>query len=106
MGSGVPPAGPSTDEVCRRVAAARAVQMARAGSPNAGLPDAELEARVRPTAESRRLLGRAVERFGLSARGARRVLRIARTIADLAGEPRTEARAVAEALGFRGEVDP
>jgi magnesium chelatase family protein len=40
----------------------------------------------------------------LSARAARRVLRVARTIADLAGETRTPATAVAEALGFRADA--
>ena len=46
---------------------------------------------------------RAAERFGLSARGYHRVLRVARTIADLAGERRTGPAAVAEALSFRGD---
>jgi magnesium chelatase family protein len=57
-----------------------------------------------PTPEARQLLGRAVDGFGLSARAARRVLRVARTIADLAGEARTHAEAVAEALGFRSDA--
>jgi magnesium chelatase family protein len=59
---------------------------------------------VDATAEARQLLGRAVDGFGLSARAARRVLRVARTIADLAGESRTDAEAVAEALGFRADA--
>ncbi len=42
-----------------------------------------------------------VERLCPSARAARRVLKVARTIADLAGEARTQAPAVAEALGYR-----
>ena len=45
-----------------------------------------------------------VERCGLSARAARKVLEVARTIADLAGEERTGPRAVAEALGYRGNA--
>ena len=56
---------------------------------------------VDATPEARALLGRAVERLCLSARAARRVLKVARTIADLAGEERTQVPAVAEALGYR-----
>jgi predicted ATPase with chaperone activity len=44
-----------------------------------------------------------VEGLGLSARAARRVLRVGRTIADLAGEKRTGPGAIAEALGYRGD---
>ena len=58
---------------------------------------------VDATPEARRLLGRAVEKLALTARGARRVLRVARTIADLAHEPRTPASAVAEALAYRDD---
>jgi len=68
------------------------------------MPDASLDALVDATPEARQLLGRAVDGFGLSARAARRVLRVARTIADLAGEARTHAEAVAEALGFRSDA--
>ena len=55
------------------------------------------------TPEARALLGRAVEGLGLSARAARRVLRVGRTIADLAGEKRTPPGAIAEALGYRDD---
>ena len=92
-----------------RVAAARARQVRRAGDgprTNAEIPDARLDSAVDATPEARALLGRAVERLGLSARAARRSLRVARTIADLAGEPRTGAPAVAEALGYRARLPP
>jgi magnesium chelatase family protein len=68
---------------------------------NAEIPDAQLDALVDASEESRALLGRAVEKLKLSARGARRLMRVARTIADLAGERRVEASAMAEALGYR-----
>ena len=44
-----------------------------------------------------------MEGLGLSARAARRVLRVGRTIADLAGEKRTGPGAIAEALGYRDD---
>ena len=59
---------------------------------------------VRATADARRLLGRAVESLGLSARGARRTLKVARTIADLAGDEETGLTAMAEALSYRGNT--
>jgi len=97
--TGVAENTPATRE---RVAAARGRQLAR-GTVNARLRDAELDAAARATPEATRLLGRAFERLGLSARAARRALRVARTIADLAGESRVEAPAMAEALAFRGD---
>jgi magnesium chelatase family protein len=71
---------------------------------NARLADAHLDERVDATPEARALLGRAVDGFGLSARAARRVLRVGRTIADLAGEPRTGPEAIAEALAYRQDA--
>ncbi len=87
-----------------RVARAQEVQLSRGGITNARIADREFDDRVAATHEARALLGRAVERFGLSARAARRTLRVARTIADLAGTRRTGPDAVAEALGFRADA--
>ncbi|MCC6642866.1 MAG: YifB family Mg chelatase-like AAA ATPase [Deltaproteobacteria bacterium] len=100
-----PASGPGTRDVRDRVVAARARQADRlratGAMTNAALPDARLDALTDATAEARALLGRAVARLRLSARAARRVLRVARTVADLAGEPRVGPVAVAEALGYR-----
>jgi magnesium chelatase family protein len=100
-----PPQGPTSTEVRARVNACRRLQHARgqAGSypTNAEIPDEALNSVVLATPEARRLLGNAVERMGLSARVARRLLRVARTIADLAGEKTTGPRALAEALSYR-----
>jgi magnesium chelatase family protein len=99
------PAGhESSGRVRERVIRARQLQRARSGSTNAALPDAGLDDFVAATPEARHLLGQAVDRLHLSARGARRVLRVSRTIADLAGEGRVSAACIAEALGYRDEV--
>jgi magnesium chelatase family protein len=102
-----PPGSPASCEVRARVCEARGRQARRGAGlyrSNAEIPDAGLDAAVLATPEARSLLGRAVERLGLSARAARRTLRVARTIADLAGEVRTAAPAVAEALGYRDRL--
>jgi magnesium chelatase family protein len=100
------PDGPGSATLRVRAEAARRRQAARLGGPgircNAGLPDRDLDARVDATPEARALLGRAVDAFGLSARAARRVLRVARTIADLAEEVRVGPAAMAEALALHG----
>jgi magnesium chelatase family protein len=91
-----------------RVIAARALQTARQGRVNARLDDEGLRrwcSLTSPGAES--LLERAVRRHGLSARAVVRVLRVARTVADLSGRSDLGVDHLAEALHFRaGEPDP
>ena len=86
------------------MARARRRQQARGIRTNAEIPDEAIDALVAATRDARRLLGQAVERLGLSARAARRVLKVARTIADLAGEPKTSPAAMAEALRYRDDT--
>lgn len=97
--------GESSDTVRRRVVDARERQRKRLDAigvrTNAEIPDAALDELVDASGEARALLGRAVEKLRFSARGARRLLRVARTIADLAGERRVEVSELAEALGYR-----
>ena len=91
----------SSAAVRERVAAARAAQIARAGKPNQRLSVGELRRGCVPAPGGRRLLSRAMERLHLSARARDRVLRVARTIADLAHSEGIEDEHVAEAIGFR-----
>ncbi len=102
----LPPSGDSSAIVAARVAQARAVQSARfAGYEglrvNADAEGALLEEIAAPDAEGRALLTRAAERFGLTARGYHRLLRVARTIADLEGAPVIRAPHMAEAISYR-----
>jgi magnesium chelatase family protein len=83
-----------------RVTAARAVQAAR-GSLNARLPAGDLPARCQADAGALRTLAVAVERLGLTARAYHRALRVARTVADLAGDEVVTSDHVGEALGLR-----
>jgi magnesium chelatase family protein len=85
-----------------RVAAARARARARGQErPNAELGPAAAREAAALDREGRALLGRAVDRLALSARAHDRLLRVARTIADLAGAPSVGAEHLAEALGYR-----
>ncbi|MCG6902453.1 MAG: YifB family Mg chelatase-like AAA ATPase [Rhodobacter sp.] len=102
----LPESGDSSAIVAARVASARAVQAERFAD-HAGVrvnADAEgnvLESMSVPDAEGRALLTRVAERFGLSARGYHRVLRVARTIADLEGVDAVRRHHVAEAVSYR-----
>ncbi len=86
--------------VRERVLAARERQRAR-GALNARLSNAALREHAALDAAGRRLVADAVDRGGMSARAVHRALRVARTIADLAGEERVTVTRVAEALQYR-----
>jgi magnesium chelatase family protein len=98
------PNGPTSAAVRERVMAARRLQRRRGFVSNARIPDGALDELVRATPEARHLLGCAMDRFGLSARAARRILRVARTVADLAGDAEAGPSAMGEALGYRTDA--
>jgi magnesium chelatase family protein len=88
-------------EVAERVARARRAQIARQGKANARLDPAEVPVHCGLDRVGAALAARAYERLGLSVRAHQRVLKLARTCADLAGSPRIEATHVAEAIQLR-----
>ncbi|MDY0240549.1 MAG: YifB family Mg chelatase-like AAA ATPase [Rhodospirillaceae bacterium] len=105
----LPPPAEGSAEIAARVAAARMVQTNRyAALPNAAgiscnaeADGALLETIAAPDAEGRRLLTEAAGRLKLSARGYHRVLKVARTLADLDGSLGVGKLHIAEALGYR-----
>jgi magnesium chelatase family protein len=107
----LPPATETSALVADRVAAARGVQAQRAVSlgldpaiTNASLPTGQLEQVAQLDALSRQLMQDAADRLGLSARGFHRVLRVARTLADLSGAEALSRPHLAEALSYRGSL--
>ena len=104
----LPPPAEGSTEVAARVAAARDIQMRRYASAglsdirtNAEAPAALLEEIAQPDAQGQKLLRDAAETMRLSARGYHRVLRVARTLADLDGADRIGRLHLAEALSYR-----
>jgi magnesium chelatase family protein len=96
--------GGETSAVVRgRVVAARARQIARDGVLNARLQGRALRARTHLGPDARRMFDLALTRLSLTARGHDRVLRVARTIADLDGSDAVSSDHLGEALQFRGE---
>ncbi len=93
--------GETSAVVRERVVAARQRQLERQGKCNDCLVAGELDSHCRANGGGRQLLEAAMERLGLSARAYHRILRVGRTIADLAGEDCISATHLGEAIGFR-----
>ncbi len=104
----LPPAAEGSAEVAARVATARHIQVRRYAalglphiSSNAAAPGPLIEDAARPDVAGMALLREASERLNLSARGFHRVLKLARTIADLDGAATVGRPHLAEALSYR-----
>jgi magnesium chelatase family protein len=91
----------SSSSAAARVSDARLRQLSRQGTFNARLVDAQVERWCRPDLSGRRILVRSMKCFGLSARARGRILKLARTIADLDGEEAITAHHVSQAVLFR-----
>ena len=93
--------GESSAQVRARVSAAYERQLARQAKPNAQLGTREIDRYCAVDSAGVDLLKQAIARLGLSARGYHRCLKLARTIADLAGKREIAAAHVAEAIQYR-----
>jgi len=93
--------GETSASVRERVSAARDIQLRRQGKPNALLSVKEIEIHCIAEPKGEQLARQAITRLGLSARAYHRILKVARTIADLAGAATISAAHVAEAVQYR-----
>ncbi|ERK11794.1 MAG: YifB family Mg chelatase-like AAA ATPase [Pantoea sp.] len=91
----------SSAEVLQRVVAARQRQINRSGKVNAHLSNAEIQRWCELVDEDAKWLEEVLNSLGLSVRAWQRILKVARTIADLAGEARITRHHIQEAVGYR-----
>ena len=108
----LPPPAEGSAEVAARVAAARQLQAKRYAAlklpgvtTNAACPAPVLEEVARPDRDGLALVREAADAMRLSARGFHRVLKLARTLADLDGEENVRRLHLAEALSYRAHTD-
>jgi magnesium chelatase family protein len=108
----LPPSSEGSAEVSARVARARELSSRRyaalgiAGvTTNAGCPGSVLEEVAKPDEDGLRLIREAADAMRLSARGFHRILKVARTLADLDGEARVGRIHLAEAISYRTALD-
>ncbi len=92
---------PTSNSVAKRVRAARNIQFDRSGVANASLTDRETRKWCGLDPKAATTLELAMEKLGLSARAYQRILRVARSIADLAAQDRINVTHISEAIGYR-----
>lgn len=97
-------------EIAERVSAARRIQLQRlekfAIACNAQMGHKHLKATCQLTEEAQQILKQAFTKMNLSARSYDRMIKVARTIADLSDAEKIEAVHIAEAIGFRSHLQP
>lgn len=90
-----------SEAVRQRVAHARNLQIRRCNKPNRALNNQEIERFCRLSAQDEQLLDQAIEQLGLSARAWHRILKVARTIADLSSSAQIQTAHLSEAISYR-----
>jgi magnesium chelatase family protein len=93
--------GEASSSIAARVALAHALQLERQGKPNQRLTPRDIDRWCRPDAAGDRLLRAAMQQLHWSARAYHRVLKVARTIADLGGAQHVAGEHIAEAIQYR-----
>jgi magnesium chelatase family protein len=96
----------NSEAVRNRVENAREIQLKRQGKANAALGSLEIDAFCQPDEAGMTLLKAAISKLNLSARAYHRILKVARTIADLSGDAAIKPAHIAEAVQYRrGEIN-
>ncbi|MES9939765.1 MAG: YifB family Mg chelatase-like AAA ATPase [Candidatus Thiodiazotropha sp. 6PLUC7] len=90
-----------SDAIRDRVMAARDRQQQRQGKTNQALAGSEIETHIQIAESNRALLQRAIDQLGLSMRAYHRIIKVARTIADLEDQSQIGAKHISEAIGYR-----
>jgi len=94
--------GESSEVIKQRVTQVRQIQIQRQNKLNSELSSKELESHCKLNDEQLNFLATVCEKLNMSARAYHRILRLARTIADMAGETAINKIHLSEAIGFRG----
>ncbi|MGD8913797.1 MAG: YifB family Mg chelatase-like AAA ATPase [Candidatus Thiodiazotropha sp.] len=90
-----------SEAIRKRVIDAREIQLERQGCTNQALQGLKIEEVAIPDKAGNALLHQAIEKLGLSMRAYHRILKVARTIADLEASPKVETSHISEAIGYR-----
>jgi len=98
---GSPNGEESSATIRQRVIRARSIALARTGKANAAMSAKEVKQICTLSESGHQLLEQAMTKLGLSNRAYHRILKLARTIADLAGSPQIEVNHLSEAIGYR-----